>query len=130
MHANEYVGSLVINDKLVNIGMDDAGQSYFIEFIENHQLKQESCGSYNSNYKDYAEYRLGDPDKCVYQAINNPSTLENCPQRGTYGWCDHCKFNNVKWYANKLLIDLGVIDRRGNLLDPFKELLMQNNKEI
>lgn len=53
MRADEYVGSIVVKNKLINIGMDDYGQQYFFEFVNDKGEKEEvGCGAYNEYYID------------------------------------------------------------------------------
>ena len=34
MKQEEYVKTIVVYDKMVNIGMDDYGQQYFLEYVD------------------------------------------------------------------------------------------------
>lgn len=53
MKKEEYVESLIINDKIVEVGMDDYGQCYFFNYLdEDNNIKSVCCGSYNPYYKD------------------------------------------------------------------------------
>ena len=134
MTDKEYVTSYVIGDRLVNVGLDDYGQCYFIEWADNGELKQDSCGSYNHNYKEYIEYKFGEPaEHCKYYPKEDIlkgeiPELKDCDNRGTFGWCDNCKYNDVKWYSHKTLVELGVIDRRGNILAPFDQVLVKTDE--
>ena len=63
MKTNEYVKTIVVYGKMVNVGMDDAGQQYFIEYVNaNGELAEMGCGSYNFDYEDVAKYAT-DPDR-------------------------------------------------------------------
>lgn len=45
MKKEEFVESIFFNGKLVNIGLDDASQSYFIEYVDDRgNLNEESAG--------------------------------------------------------------------------------------
>ena len=56
MKTNEYVKTIVIYGKMVNVGMDDAGQQYFIEYVNaNGELVEMGCGAYNFDYEDVAK---------------------------------------------------------------------------
>ena len=46
MKTSEYVKTIVVYGKMVNVGMDDAGQQYFIEYVNaNGELVEMGCGS-------------------------------------------------------------------------------------
>ena len=63
MKTSEYVKTIVVYGKMVNVGMDDAGQQYFIEYVNaNGELAEMGCGSYNFDYEDVAKYAT-DPDR-------------------------------------------------------------------
>ena len=63
MKTSEYVKTIVVYGKMVNVGMDDAGQQYFIEYVNaNGELVEIGCGSYNFDYEDVAKYAT-DPDR-------------------------------------------------------------------
>jgi len=135
MKKEEFVTNFAVGDKLISVGLDDYGQCYFIEWAEDGEIKEESCGSYNTDYKGYIEYRFGEPaEHCKYYPKENIFNgeipqLKDCDNRGTFGWCDNCKYNDVKWYSHKLLVELGIIDRRGNILEPFQDYLEKCDDE-
>ena len=57
MKTSEYVKTIVVYGKMVNVGMDDAGQQYFIEFVNaNRELVEIGCGSYNFDYEGVAKH--------------------------------------------------------------------------
>ena len=56
MKANEYVKTIVVYGKMVNIGLDDCGQQYFIEYVnDDGELVEEGCGAYNTDYLSCAK---------------------------------------------------------------------------
>ena len=56
MKQEEYVKTIVVYGKMVNIGMDDYGQQYFIEYVDNNgDLVEVGCGAYNFDYEDTAK---------------------------------------------------------------------------
>lgn len=56
MKQEEYVKTIVVYGKMVNVGMDDYGQQYFIEFVNDKgELEELSCGTYNFDYEDVAK---------------------------------------------------------------------------
>ena len=57
MKQKEYVKTIVVYGKMVNIGMDDYGQQYFIEYVNNSgELVETGCGAYNHNYEEVAKW--------------------------------------------------------------------------
>lgn len=125
MDRNEYVETLVLNGKMINIGIDDAGQCYFVEWVdENGNLMQESCGSYNFYYKKYAEYKFGNPEiDCIHYNVQDSSL--NCKHRNAFGYCDKCFYQDVNWGHFQKLVNFGIIDRRGNVQDAYKEFVVK-----
>lgn len=56
MRQEEYIKTIVVYGKMVNIGIDDYGQQYFIEFVNDKgELKEIGCGTYNSDYDGVAK---------------------------------------------------------------------------
>ena len=56
MKQEEYVKTIVVYGKMVNVGMDDCGQQYFIEYVDdNGELVEVGCGAYNHDYEDVAK---------------------------------------------------------------------------
>ena len=57
MKQNEYIKTIVLDGKMINIGLDDYGQCYFFEYVKDGALKEVSCGTYCPDYmqeiKDY-----------------------------------------------------------------------------
>ena len=98
MKKEEFVESIFFNGKLVNIGLDDASQSYFIEYVDDRgNLNEESAGGYNTDYRGYIEYALGTPDlREEYRKIRSDQNLsknnvpKKCPHPHKYGYCDTC----------------------------------------
>lgn len=135
MKKEEFVESIFFNGKLVNVGLDDAGQSYFIEYVDEHgDLNEESVGSYNTDYKGYIEYTLGTPDLCEKnqeicwgQNLSKNNVPQKCPHPHKYGYCDKCPYQDYEWYVRCQLRNLGVIDRHGDVLNPeFKKLFEES----
>ena len=63
MVREEYIETIVIGDKCIPIGLNDAGQTYYFEYADNGELVEECCGSYNTDYRSYIEYKFGDPER-------------------------------------------------------------------
>ena len=56
MKPNEYIKTIVIYGKMINVGIDDYGQQYFLEYVDdNGQLQEVGCGAYNSDIEDVAK---------------------------------------------------------------------------
>ena len=52
----EFVESIIVNGRLVNVGLDDYGQQYFFQYVDDTgELKEVGCGSYNTNYRQEIE---------------------------------------------------------------------------
>lgn len=64
MKKEEFVRHIEYNDVQIDLGIDDAGQCYFIEYVDYNSGSKhiESCGAYNTNYMDYIESRFGEPE--------------------------------------------------------------------
>ena len=60
MRKEEYIKTIYIDDKKVDIGMDDYGQCYFFEWEEDGEIKSQSCGSYNPDYMSCILYELSE----------------------------------------------------------------------
>lgn len=125
MLRNEYIDSFAFGDTLVNIGMDDNGQSYFLEWACNGELKQLSCGGYYTNYKEVAEYEFGDPERdCPYYKDRNMG-MGDCPYNKNYGYCANCPYEDTLETSFQTLVKLGILDRRGNVTDKFKDIIVK-----
>ena len=60
MKPEEYCKTVVYNGHMVNIGVDDYGQQFFLEYVdENGHLTEFCLGAYNTNYRDALEYLFG-----------------------------------------------------------------------
>ena len=76
MKANEYVKTLVVYGKMVNIGMDDYGQQYFIEYVDNNgDLVEVCCGAYVLDYEDVARSII-DPRRYFIEIWGEEAVLE------------------------------------------------------
>ena len=53
MRKEEYIKTLIVNNKEIKLGIDDYGQCYFIEFInDNGDIEELSLGTYNCDYME------------------------------------------------------------------------------
>lgn len=56
MKPNEYIKTIVIYGKMINVGIDDYGQQFFLEYVDdNGELQEIGCGAYNSDIEDVAK---------------------------------------------------------------------------
>ena len=101
MNRDEYIKTVIYNGKMINIGLDDYGQTYFIEYAEDGEIKEECVGSYIEDYEDYIEYRFGDPEiNCpIYHTITTSAT--RCCEKRNKAFCTNCRkfYNDVDWAA-------------------------------
>ena len=59
MKNEEYLKTLIVYGKMVNVGVDDNGQQYFIEFVNSKgELEEIGCGTYNHDYEDIAKMAI------------------------------------------------------------------------
>lgn len=60
MTKEEYLKTVVVDGKKIEVGMDDYGQCYFYEWEEDGEIKSESCGTYNFDYMSQIMYHFCD----------------------------------------------------------------------
>lgn len=61
MRQEEYITTVVYKNRMINVGLDDPGQQFFLEYVDdNGQLKEFGCGAYNSDYNNVIKYLFGD----------------------------------------------------------------------
>ena len=66
MKQDEYVKTIVVYGKMVNVGMDDYGQQYFIEFVNSKgELEEVGCGAYNFDIEDVAKSIIDHRRYCI-----------------------------------------------------------------
>lgn len=59
MKSSEYIKTIVVYGKMVNIGMDDYGQQYFLEYVDDTgHLVETGCGAYNVDFEDVAKISI------------------------------------------------------------------------
>jgi hypothetical protein len=101
MKQEEYIKTVVYNGRMINIGLDDYGQTYFLEYVEDGELKEECVGTYCSDYGDYIKWRFGEPEiNCpIYNDVVTTDT-ECCPNQ-EMAFCDKCRkrWNDVDYAA-------------------------------
>ena len=92
MKPEEYVKTIAYNGHMVNIGNDDYGQQYFIEYVDDDgNLCEVGCGAYNFEYMEVVEHLLGKPELCDKYNKHN----FECPCETTldHGYCYKCPNN-------------------------------------
>ena len=58
-NQKEYITSVICNNHLVNVFLDDYGQQYYFQFVDNNGILQtKTCGTYESNYMEQIEHEL------------------------------------------------------------------------
>lgn len=101
MKQDEYIKTIVYNERMINVGLSDAGQTYFIEYVEDGELKEECVGAYTSDYERYIEWRFGIPEiNCpIYHDVVTSDT-EFC-ENSTRGFCSECRkaYDDIAWAA-------------------------------
>ena len=101
MKRDEYIKTIIYNGHMINVGLDDNGQTYFIEYVKDGELKEECVGAYIIGYEDYIEWRFGEPEiNCpIYNNVTTTDT-ERCaiPYKP---FCDKCRkrWNDVDYAA-------------------------------
>ena len=56
--GDEYIETIIVKGHMVNVFMNDPGQCYWLQWQEDNILRSEGCGTYNWDYKGYAELFL------------------------------------------------------------------------
>ena len=101
MKQEEYIKTIVQNGQMINLGQDDAGQTYFIEYAEDGKLVEECVGPYVTDYEDYIEYRFGNPETNCPIYHNVVTTDTECCTQQTKSLCLKCRkrWNDVDYVA-------------------------------
>jgi hypothetical protein len=100
MNSKEFVTHIKYNDIDIDVGIDDYGQTYFIEYKdEDGTLRQKCVGAYVTSYIDYIEYRFGKPEKnCPIYKLVKTSETESC-RTANKMFCTSCRkfYNDLQW---------------------------------
>lgn len=68
MKRDEYIETVVYKGHMVNVGIDDAGQQYFLEYVDKAgNLQEVGCGAYNVSYWDTLPIVCETPEECYGQ---------------------------------------------------------------
>lgn len=104
MKQEEYIKTIVYNGIQIDVGIDDYGQTYFIEYLEDGQLQTECVGPYITDYEDYIEWRFGRPEiNCpIYHDVTT-TTTECCPSVNK-SLCFKCRksYTDIAWAASRI----------------------------
>lgn len=96
MKREEYIETVAYNGHMINVGIDDPGQQYFLETInEEGKLIEIGCGAYNNNYMDQIEYWFGSSTLCSFYAKKKAKD-EDCERFFDHGYCGNCPYNQLK----------------------------------
>ena len=65
MRREDYVETVIYNGQMINVGIDDYGQCYYLEFVDKNtgKLTEVGCGTYNSDYMGEIEWLFGEGKK-------------------------------------------------------------------
>lgn len=86
MKTSEFVKTVTYGGQVINVGLDDYGQSYFLEWIdEDGKAHIIGCGTYTTDYMYVIESLFGDPIQCVSYGLK-----DKCATFGAHGYCIRC----------------------------------------
>lgn len=97
MKKEEYVKTIVVNGHMVNVGLDDCGQTYFLEYVNDKgELVEDCVGAYETNYESYAEGIFEIPEHCEHF-----KTCGDMCEHGDKSYCYRCKYSPLVIERNK-----------------------------
>lgn len=86
MKTSEFIKTITYGGQVINVGLDDYGQSYFLEWIDGDEKAHTiGCGTYNTDYMYTIEGLFGDPIQCVSYGLK-----DKCTVPGAHGYCIRC----------------------------------------
>lgn len=101
MNKDEYVTTAIYNGRMINIWLDYYGQTYFLEYLEDNELKEECVGPYITDCVNYIEWRFGEPEiNCpIYHDVIT-SDIECCTNQNK-SFCSKCRksWNDIDYAA-------------------------------
>lgn len=117
MKSSEYVTTVLVRDYVVNIGIDDYGQCYFIEWVENENgndvLRSLSLGTYCTDYLE-STYSIFDYKGVSISLYGKEQWEEDTARiKGRYvnsGWADENPEAYLDWLKNRNREDYGTYD--------------------
>lgn len=125
----QFIEAVNFNKNLINVYLDDAGQSYILEYMDKGEIKEVSCGSYNTNYMWCIEELFGHPTiSCEkYKKQKEKNCL--CEDKFKHGYCDKCMYADFYFFYKQFLRNTGLIDQRLKINENCKELFIDIFKE-
>lgn len=91
MQRDEYIRTINYNGHMVNVGLDDAGQQFFLQYInEDGDLVETGCGAFNDCYMYEVERLFGSPKQCVSYGTGP------CELYHAHGYCGQCPYNILR----------------------------------
>lgn len=122
----QFIESVKIGDHLVNVYLDDAGQSYILEYLDSKtkEIKEVGCGTYNSDYQYVIEEILGNPLECPHYPLTKAKN-ETCEYKNQFGYCYKCFFYDVENSMLNNLVKAGFVDRRLQINPKYKKLFAE-----
>lgn len=117
MKSLEYVTTVLVKDYVVNIGIDDYGQCYFIEWVENENgkdvVRSLSLGTYCTNYLE-STYSIFDYKGASISLYGKEQWEEDTARiKGRYissGWADENPEAYLQWLTDRNREDYGIYD--------------------
>ena len=98
MKKEEYVETIVVNGHMINVGIDDCGQTYFLEYLDGFGNLVEDCvGAYETNYKAYAESIFETPEHCEHFGVCHNGEC----QYEDKVYCRRCQYSPMVIARNK-----------------------------
>jgi len=59
MRKEDYIKTIIVCKKEIKLGMDDYGQCFYIEWVDdNGKIQEESIGTYNTHYMEYIYHKF------------------------------------------------------------------------
>lgn len=102
MKQEEFVKHITYNNIEIDVGYDDYGQSYFIEYKDNNDRTIiETVGTYISDYMGYIVHRFGKPEiNCPVYHQTKTTETESCRLIDKV-YCTNCRkfYNDLAWDA-------------------------------
>ena len=91
MKKDEFIETIVVNNHMINVGYDDYGQTYFLEYIDkNGELVEDCVGAYETDYEGYAESIFESPENCTRYGVFIDG---DCQEGQTY--CYRCPYSSM-----------------------------------
>lgn len=69
MKPEEYIKTITVNDQQVDLGIDDYGQCYFIEWTDNSGTHEMSLGTYNTRFMEDILYIFDSEYQRIMQRV-------------------------------------------------------------